>query len=161
LGLCDHPGCDTYATTYFQNYKIGGANYDTNGVYGVATKALDMPTNASGRYGGDANSKVETEKDVWTLSGGKSVIDATFNNTGGIVDITLSGFIATDQSTGLAWNAAIDKITVTNMSISGNSFSARRYQTTLNGTSVSLTGKSASHGSQGKFFCYDRTFIYP
>lgn len=148
-----------YATAYDQSYQSGGVTYDSRGVAGVVISGSDMPKTGSATYSGDAQAQVVVAAQGFDLSNGKSTVSADFAT--GRVDVTMTGFTATDQKTGNAATAPIDTISATGMSISGNGFSGGTVTTSNAGTTVNVTGANTTTTAQGAFFGYDAAASAP
>lgn len=139
-----------YAATYQQNYKIGNIAHDATGIVGIATLANDMPNNSTSTYNGEAEAIVITAAGGFDLNKGNSKVVANFGTSK--VSVTLNGFTAIDQTTGIAGSAPIDEIKIADMSLNGSGFSGGSFSTTKAGTIVDITGANNSNAAQGSFF---------
>lgn len=140
-------GSYQYAKVFQQSYKTGGIFYDVKGIVGIAA---DIPTSTSATYSGEAEAVVLTSSTGFDLKSGKSEVTADFST--GKVSVTLNGFSAVNQETGVADAAPIDEIKISDMAISGNGFSGGSFETSKAGTVVDITGANSSNASQGRFF---------
>lgn len=140
-----------YVQAYEQTYSHGGINYDLPiAIVGVITRGVDMPSSGSASYSGEAIAQIIQQTEGWALTDGSSLVQANFG-AGGSVDVTLTGFTATD-ATGNGNPSPIDTINVANMTLSGGRFSGGTITTELNGTPVNLTGSLSTLTSSGAFF---------
>lgn len=146
-------GTYEYVTVYEQTYVSGGVTFDTNGIFGVVTRPADIPTTGSATYTGEAAAQLVTSTEGFDLSNGTSTVTADFGS--GTVDVTMTGFTATNLATGNAGPAPIDTITATGMQIAGNRFSGGTVSTTNGGATASPTGPNTTAVAQGAFFGYD------
>lgn len=143
-----------YVMTYQESYNYNGADYETNGVLGVATRNADMPALGVATYDGKAEAvvaRVGGTTDI--LKDGTSKIEVDF--AASTVDLTLNGFTATDLVSGLAVNASIDTIRASGMTISGNKFSSGSLSLQKNGVEVDATGANSTASSVGYFYGQD------
>ena len=147
-----------YVRVYIQSYNSGGTPHDVTGYYGIATRPGDVPTAGSATYTGNsfgviANSTVDQ------VFQGSSTVSADFG--AGTVDVTMTGFTATDNATSAPVAPAVDTIAMTGMSVSGNSFSGGTLSTTTGGAPVDLTGTNTVTQAQGHFYGYDASISGP
>lgn len=148
-----------YVTVYEQTYVSGGVTYDANGVIGIVTRPADIPTAGSATYTGEASGQIVTSTEGFDLTNGTSTVAANFRT--GRVNVTMTGFTATNLATGNAQAAPIDTITATGMQVSGNRFSGGTVTTTMSGAPVNLTGANTTSAAQGAFFGYDAAISAP
>lgn len=146
-------GTYQYVTVYDQSYTSGGVVYDSRGVGGVVTRAADVPTTGTATYMGDAQGQVVTGTQGFDLARGTSTVSADFGAR--TVNVTMTGFTATDQTTGNATTAPIDTISANGMTIAGNGFSGGTVATTNGGAAVDITGANTTTTAQGAFFGFN------
>lgn len=152
-GSQDFNGTYEYVGAYSQAYNSGGVTYDSNGVYGVVTSATDVPTSGSATYTGEARGVIVTGTQGFDLNNGTSTVAANFGS--GTVDVTMTGFSATNQATGEAAIAPLDTISATGMTITGNGLSGGTITTLNGGASTPVTGTNTTTVGQGHFYGYD------
>lgn len=147
-----------YVTAYTQSYSAGGVNYTIPaGVVGIATAAADVSTSGSATYTGEAAGVVASGTSSFDLTNGTATVTANFGS--GNVNVTTTGFTAT--RTGGAGTVPIDTVSVSNMSISGNTFSGGTVSTLNGGVAVSVTGANTTATASGAFFGYDAGTNFP
>lgn len=144
-------GTYEYVRPYTQTYPNDSVRYDKTGVYGIPIATNDMPTSATASYMGEAIATVTQAASGFSLSG-KTQVTANFGSAN--AEITINQITAIDQSTGQATNTPIDRIRLSTR-ITGNRITGNSVSTTLNGSSVDLTGVNTQSQTSGHFYGYD------
>jgi len=118
-----------------------------------------MPTTAIATYTGAVLAEIDGGPNGIRLNDGTSTVTVDFS--GKTVDVTMTGFTAKDYITGAAITSPIDTIEISDMVISGNTFSGGTLTTTNGGDIVDIVGDNSVLGAGGNFFGYDNTTSRP
>lgn len=141
-----------YVYPYSSTYTVGGVQYDSVGVTGIATSPADLPSTGSVVYNGAAVGTVVVGSSAISLKNGTSAVTANFG--AGTVNVRLNGFSATD-GTGASVNAPLDRIDVTGATISGSGYSGGAVTLRKGGSLVDVTGANTTTDARGVFYGYD------
>lgn len=151
-----------YIDAYRISYMFDGARYDLTGIQGRVTPSADITKNdVTATYTGAAQGFILTESLSLDLTDGTSTVIVNFGLE--TADVTMDRFTVTDQVSGLSTIGPIDTISVTGMTISGNSFrgGVQTVTTTNLGSSVDVTGTGTEGGAIGHFFGYNDELNLP
>lgn len=119
------------------------------GIAGVATDPSTMPSSGSATYSGRSKAALIADGAIHSLNSGDATVEVDFAN--GEADVVMNNFTV---DTILGSSAApIDEIHISNMAISGTSFSGGDI-TTFNGGAVvgDITGLTPTSNAAGEFF---------
>ena len=150
-----------YVSIYAGEYRVGTQDYTLLGSAGIVTRTGTMPTVGRAQYKGDALVTLgRSNGSVVGLLDGDSTIDADF--AAGSVDVTLDSFDQSlDGNTGQSVSAPLDRITISDMAISGNGYSGGRIAASNNGRAVNPVGGVTSESAAGTFYGYDDSILAP
>jgi hypothetical protein len=150
-----------YVSFYAGSYRVGNEDYSLVGTAGIVTRPINMPTVGRAQYTGDSLVSVaRTNGSVVGLPDGNSTVDADF--AAGTVDVTLDGFgQAVNANTGQPTTAPLDRITISDMTISGNGYSGGTVSVQNSGNAVNSIGGITSEEAAGTFFGYVDDILAP
>ncbi len=149
IDLIELDGDYDYTILYSQNFSENNLNYDATGVGGIVTKSSDMPSTGTLSFTGDSLAILTTANANYEMTGQSAIIVDLGNAR---VSARMDSFSNINGSND---PAPIDRITIDDMMISGNSFSGGTLSTTYGGSAVDVTGANTQTESLGYFFGYD------
>ena len=137
-------------------YTQGADNRTVLGVFGIPTRAEDLPSSGTATYTGEAVLAYANLNGIRFVhsSTGRSVIEADFAN--GTVDINSKYTTITDSNDNPVAVPVFDEIDHTGMVISGGTFTGGTSQFKSNGTNVDPVGANAVTLARGAFFGGER-----
>lgn len=139
-----------YARVYNQGYISQGVPYSVTGIYGIVTRTGDMPSSGSATYRGEADGSYTDGTTTYDLDGGTSSVTANFSSRA--VTVRMEGFNAVNRSSGAAANVGFDAVQISNMTISGNSYTGGTINTQSGSSNVSVVGTRLQQNATGRFF---------
>ena len=158
-----------YASYQYVSVYDGGYNTTSTtsvnalGVYGIATKAIDIPTAGTAYYQGQASGSYSGTAYSADLQNGSSSVTANFAS--GKTSVTMKNFTAINVITGnLVPSTVFDEVRLVNMAGISSIFNGGTIEFYKNGAPVSastIIGTIASSGQGGSFYGYDSTIGAP
>lgn len=144
-----------YVILYQGQTQTASSQMDLLGVLGVVTPQPQVPWTDKASFEGEAGATAITADGGYALNDGMALVTADFKL--GTVNVTLSGFSATDIITQTATDAPIDTILGTNLLITQSGFSGNTIVFKKNGVRADITGPATSNAMSGAFYGTDTT----
>lgn len=139
-----------YVILYQGQTQTAASQMDVLGVLGVVTPQPQVPWTDKASFEGEAGATAVTANGGYALNDGMALVTADFKL--GTVNVTLSGFSATDMLTQTPTEAPIDTILGTNLLITQSGFSGNTIVFKKNGFDTNITGPATTSTMSGAFF---------
>jgi len=141
-----------YAYAFQLRHRILGVVHTARAVGGIVTHADHIPTAGSATYTGKAKGTIYNGTVFQQFgSNATSTVDVDFE--AGSVDVEMTNFEAAPD--------LVDTITITDMSLTGNTFSGGTVGATNGGVLVEITGANTTTYAGGNLFGYDAALSGP
>ncbi|MEE9454403.1 MAG: transferrin-binding protein-like solute binding protein [Paracoccaceae bacterium] len=152
--LGDTTFSDGYEYVYaFQlRHKVNDVAHTARAVGGIVTHADHIPSAGSATYTGNAKGTIYNGT-VFQQFGANATSSVDVNFEAGSVDVEMTNFEAAPD--------LVDTITITGMSLTGNTFSGGTVGAMNGGVAVDITGANAATFAGGNLFGYDSSISGP